>query len=82
MKIVKVLWYDTASNNAGWKDEEMAKKWGREKTLIQSVGFLIEKNKFNLLISAMIDPSKDEEDQYTDLQKIPVGTIIKIITLK
>ena len=76
--IVKVTWTDTVSNNSWVRGDKVA-EWGRKETLIESVGFLIERNKRHVVITGMYDA---EDDTHNDYQKIPVGCVKKVVRLK
>ena len=77
MKIVKVTWIDTASNQE-WKSAEATKKWGNEAMIIESIGFLIDKNKKHVVLSGMIASDGDSGIQ----QRIPRGCVKKITYIK
>lgn len=68
-KIVKIHWVDASSGNE-WTDEGEVKKWGKKNHNCESVGFLIEKNKNNVIIGSMFG-----EGDYGTFQKIPKGCV-------
>ena len=72
MKLIKVYWIDAASDS-DWTEIDKAKKWGRKEEKCVSVGWLIEKNKTNIVIAS----SKGGKD-YGDKIKIPVNSVNKI----
>ncbi len=79
-KIVKIQWEDTSSNS-GWRDRKFLKEWARKNTMCESVGFLVAKNKRNVILAAMKDMDKRFTD-YNDYHKIPRRCIKNIKILK
>lgn len=77
MKIVKVLWIDTSSNHE-WKSAEAMKKWGNEDMVIESIGFLIDKNNKHVVLSGMMASDGESGIQ----QRIPRGCVKKITYIK
>ena len=81
-KIVKVTWVDTASQSL-WKGKKEVIEWGRKELICESVGYLIEKGKKQIIISAMKDIAENPRDSwYNDHQKIPIGCVKRITHLK
>ena len=66
MKIVKVLWKDSLAF-IGWADEPI------DTTDIESVGWLIHKNKERVVLAGMVGSG-----EYNNQQAIPRGCIISI----
>ena len=75
-KIVKITWRD-ASSKTGWTEKEEAMEWIDEDFPYYAVGMLLKKDKRFISVA-----TSWEEEQYLNIQKIPIGCVIKIEKLK
>ena len=71
-KLVKIDW-NAAESDPDCTELDKVEKWGKKPCKCVSYGLLIDKNKVNVVIA-----STENENDYSDLKKIPVKTVTKI----
>jgi len=73
IKRVEVTWID-ATLKQGWLSLQQAEKFAKTPLVVQTMGWLIEENKDNIVLGMGVD----SEDDFHELFKIPRGCIKKI----
>ena len=74
-KLIKVFWKD-AESDPSWMELNDILKWGRKSCECVSYGLLIDKNEENIVLAST------KSDDFSDLKKIPIGMVSKIVVIK
>jgi len=77
-QLLLVKWFDTYSSDR-WQFIDEAKKWGAEKLIIHSVGWLIDESKNHILLAGGI---QDNQEVAHLLVHIPKSNIVQKIRIK
>lgn len=80
-RMVSVRWTDSFSANHGWSDtQELAKEVGEQKFEIESIGFLLRRDKKHIVLMQSL--RTPHGDQCADTIAIPVGCILSVRRLQ
>lgn len=78
MDVVYILWEDTCSS-PGWNDEHTLHKLDASPVLVNSVGFLLSKQRTHVIIAPTLAPIKGG---LGDIMRIPLGMIKEMRVLE